>query len=661
MIGQKERIDSINTELKKTNHDTITIKLYDRLADIWYMDNPDSAISNWEKIISRAESCADKYPSSSKESRFIKGYHAFSLNNIAFFYYNRGLVSVAIEYFDRSLKTQQEIGDKEGMAYSLNNLAFIYKNQGDENKALEYFTKSIKIQEQIKDKKGSVTTLNNIGAIHQKRGEIQTALAMFEKALKLGREIKFKEGVARSLYNIGSIYATNGDPSNSLSKENIVSKAVEYYTESLKIREEIGDKQGIANSLLSIGKVFLKDKNYAQALKNTLRALELGKQIGYPQEISKAAEMLDVIYRNTGDFKLARENYELYIRMRDSLNNETTRKASIKQQIKHDYELKAAADSVAHAKETEIKNAELKVKKNQQNALFWGLGMVIVFAVFIFNRFKITQKQKIIIETQKGEVEEKKKLIEEKQKEILDSINYAKRIQYTLLAHEEFVKQHLPEHFIYFQPKDIVSGDFYWATYHNNKFYLAVCDSTGHGVPGAFMSLLNIGFLTEAINEKGIEKPNEIFDYARLRLINSISKEGQQDGFDGILICFDQTNNKITYAAANNAPILIQKNSISELKIDKMPVGLGEIKNNFSLHTIEANKGDVIYLYTDGYADQFGGEKGKKFKYKQLNELLLNESSNPMHLQKENIKNTLLNWKGNLEQVDDICIIGIRV
>ena len=149
--------------------------------------------------------------------------------------------------------------------------------------------------------------------------------------------------------------------------------------------------------------------------------------------------------------------------------------------------------------------------------------------------------------------------------EIRDSINYAKRIQQTLLAQDDFLRDNLNELFVFFVPKDIVSGDFYWATKQNKKFYLAVCDSTGHGVPGAFMSLLNIGFLNEAINEKAIEKPNEVFDYVRLKLINTISKDDQKDGFDGILLCFDEENKSITYAAANNSPLLIRDGVISEI------------------------------------------------------------------------------------------------
>jgi ligand-binding sensor domain-containing protein/serine phosphatase RsbU (regulator of sigma subunit) len=278
-----------------------------------------------------------------------------------------------------------------------------------------------------------------------------------------------------------------------------------------------------------------------------------------------------------------------------------------------------------------------------------------------------------------AEVVEQKELVEEKQKEILDSINYAKRIQYALLAHDKVLQRNLNNYFVLFQPKDIVSGDFYWATKARRKekgietdavsgpsplFYMAVCDSTGHGVPGAFMSLVNISFLNEAINEKNILQPNEILNHVRKRLIENISQDGAQDGMDGTLLCFEQLPEgavKCTYSAANNAPILVRNNSIIELAADKMPVGKGERNISFTLHTIDCQKGDVIYCYTDGYADQFGGPKGKKFKYRQLDELLLSIHKKTMDEQKQQLTTTIKQWKGDLDQVDDILVMGIRI
>lgn len=327
--------------------------------------------------------------------------------------------------------------------------------------------------------------------------------------------------------------------------------------------------------------------------------------------------------------------------------------------------LKKQIEQEGNLKEVEfdrrLKSEELNKVRTQRLLLYGGILVVLVFSGIVFNRFRITKKQKLVIEIKEKETQYQKHLIEEKQREILDSINYAKRIQYTLLAHEQFLKENLAQNFVFFNPKDIVSGDFYWATKMGSKFYLAVCDSTGHGIPGAFMSLLNIGFLSEAINEKGIEKPNEVFDYVRMKLTNTISKEGQKDGFDGILVCFDQKSNTITYAAANNAPIIITGGQIIETPADRMPVGVGERKENFALHTLDAKPGDILYLYTDGYADQFGGPRGKKFKYKQLNDLLLANASKPLAEQHSILKSTFENWKGDLEQVDDVCIIGIKI
>ncbi len=292
---------------------------------------------------------------------------------------------------------------------------------------------------------------------------------------------------------------------------------------------------------------------------------------------------------------------------------------------------------------------------------------------------KILEEQNVVLEK---EVALRTSELLEKNKDITDSIQYAKRIQYTLLAHENLLKENLGEYFVLFQPKDIVSGDFYWATkrgYTNannqevERFYLAVCDSTGHGVPGAFMSLLNISFLNEAIGEKGIIEPGQVLDYVRNRLIASVSQDGAQDGMDAVLICIetnsDKTKKQLTYAAANNSPVLIRDKQIVPMKVDKMPVGKGEKDIPFSTHSVEIFKGDSLFLFTDGYADQFGGPKGKKFKYKQLHEIYYKISDEKSDIQKSVLAETFKNWvaggisenqKNGYEQIDDVCIVGIR-
>ncbi|MCW3102393.1 MAG: rsbU 7 [Bacteroidetes bacterium] len=257
---------------------------------------------------------------------------------------------------------------------------------------------------------------------------------------------------------------------------------------------------------------------------------------------------------------------------------------------------------------------------------------------------------------EKNKVTEKNEIIGRKQKEILDSITYAQRIQYSLLANDQLLQENLPEHFVLFRPKDIVSGDFYWATKKDGRFYLAVCDSTGHGVPGAFMSLLNISFLNEAVNEKNITEPHKVLNHVREQLIRSM--EGGQDGMDATLICFEK--GKLSYASAHNKPVLVRNGEVIELPADKMPVGKGERMESFALHTLDVQKNDVLYLFTDGYADQFGGAKGKKFKYRQMHTAFISIANEPMQKQHELLDHTFQQWRGELEQVDDICIIGVR-
>ncbi len=298
----------------------------------------------------------------------------------------------------------------------------------------------------------------------------------------------------------------------------------------------------------------------------------------------------------------------------------------------------------------------------------WNISQTFINGMFLMNvigvsviiyllQYYFFSKQ---AELKKSE-QEKSAVIHENNQEITASINYAKRIQGTMLANKELLKNNLSEFFILFRPKDIVSGDFYWATTKNNKFYLAACDSTGHGVPGAFMSLLNISFLNEAVNERNILAPNEICGHVRTKLVESISQDGGQDGMDGVLVCIDREKKKLSFAAAHNAPILIRNNKVIEFEADKMPIGKGERTENFKEQTINVETGDIFYLYTDGYTDQFGGPKGKKFKYKQMKALLQSICNQTLTEQKKILDAIISNWKGDLEQTDDILIIGFKI
>ncbi|MES2761077.1 MAG: tetratricopeptide repeat protein [Bacteroidota bacterium] len=601
---------------------------------------------------------------------------AISLNNMAYIYDNLGDVPKALEYMHKALKIQEEINDKNGIAISLINIGNVSKAHGDESKALEYFIRSLKINEELHDNGSIAVALLNIGDIYYTSGDILKGLEYFNKALKLYEDEGDRYGMSYALINLGHIYQKQGD----------FDRAFNNFNKGLEIQESEKDKAGIAKTLVNVTKVLYKQGKLDKALESGVRGLNLSQELGYPEEIKATSELLSRIYAKMGSYKNAYEMQVLFKQMTDSIVSETNKKAAIQKGFQYEYDKKAAADSIKVAAERKVFDAKLKQGKTQRTALYLGIAVIALFSAFMYNRFRVTKKQKQIIEVQKAEVEQQRQLaderrvvaedqkhiIEEKQKEILDSIHYAKRIQQAMLTSEEYITSNFCEnkkdgrdYFIFYQPKDIVSGDFYWALSHHGKFYIAAADCTGHGVPGAFMSLLNISFLNANVIESGFKEPAAILNEQRkeiIKALNPTGTENSKDGMDCVLCAFDLQENKMQFALANNPLWIIRNGQLIEIKADKMPVGkYDENINDFTAHSMDLQKGDVIYLLTDGYADQFGGTKGKKFKYRHLKDLLLANVAKPMAEQKEMLSKTINDWKTGVEQVDDILIIGVRV
>jgi serine phosphatase RsbU (regulator of sigma subunit) len=406
------------------------------------------------------------------------------------------------------------------------------------------------------------------------------------------------------------------------------------------------------------------------------------------------------LWEKKGDLGKAYLYYQEEVKMRDSLQNAENYKATQKQQARYEYEKKASADSISNAKAMEIKDLDLarqKAEGQRQQVIiysfFVGFCIILVFAIIIFRMFiqkkkanilLAEQKQKIEIQNhtlqqaneeinaQKEEIESQRDLvvkqkdhIEEIHKEVTDSINYAERIQRSFMATKSILDENLNDYFVLFRPKDVVSGDFYWAgKLKNNNFALVTADSTGHGVPGAIMSILNISSIEKAV-ENGICEPAEIFNLTRKNIIerlkNDGSVEGGKDGMDASILVFEN-NNLFKYSAANNPIWIIRNTELRELQPDKMPLGKHDKDHiSFTQNVFVFQKGDIIYTLTDGYPDQFGGPKNKKFLSKNLKQLLLDNSDKPMNEQKEILEKTLVKWIGAGEQIDDITLLGIRL
>jgi sigma-B regulation protein RsbU (phosphoserine phosphatase) len=283
-------------------------------------------------------------------------------------------------------------------------------------------------------------------------------------------------------------------------------------------------------------------------------------------------------------------------------------------------------------------------------------GILIFMVVSLFKRENADYAEKI---------EEQNKALEEKNHEITDSINYAKKIQTALIPAEDEFKTFFSDSFVWLKPKDIVSGDFYWISEKNGKIFYATADCTGHGVPGGFMTMLGISFLEEIVSDKKIAEPAEILNQMRDRIIQALKQTAaageSKDGMDITLCVFDPATKKLKYAAANNSLFILRSGIFTEYKPDKQPVGFHHEIKSFTQQEIQLQSGDHIYTFTDGFPDQFGGPKGKKFKYKQLQELLVANSASPMSEQKEKLQQKFEAWRGHLEQVDDVLLIGIRI
>jgi tetratricopeptide (TPR) repeat protein len=613
-----------------------------------------------------------------------KNSEAVTVGNIANVYLKQSDYPKALDYYFKALKITEELGNKQSQAINLGNIGTLYEEQGNYEKALSYYRSALKISEEIGDKDKISSSLGNIGMIYLDQSNVarqdsvserffKSAAEYFFKALKMTEELGDKTGMARNLANIGLLYMNHASSLKDIkSQYELLDKAAEFNFNALKIAEQVGDKNGVAADLGNIGSIYARKKEYAKAGEYIQRSLQVSYEVGalrLTRNQEKTAAEIDSIL---GNYKGAFAHYKKYIAARDSINSMENIKKQTRREMQYDFDKKETQARLDQARKDVIAEEESKKQKMIRNLFICGFLIAVFLSLFIFRSYQNKKKANIVITRQKQEVEQakliidhQKHLVEEKHKEITDSINYAERIQKSFLATKSLLDENLKDYFVLFQPKDVVSGDFYWASkLANGRFALVTADSTGHGVPGAIMSLLNITSLEKAIETN--TEPSTILNATRKIIIERLKKdgsaEGGKDGMDSSLISFDFTGSKLTYAAANNPVWIVRGREMLEFAPDKMPVGKHDKDSvSFTQHEIELKKGDVVYAITDGMPDQFGGAKGKKYMYKQLKELLVSVSHLSMEDQKAAISDSFLAWKGNLEQVDDVTIIGVRV
>ncbi|MFI5164423.1 MAG: tetratricopeptide repeat protein [Bacteroidia bacterium] len=528
------------------------------------------------------------------------------LNMISYMNWWEGKYDLALDQAFRALRLAEEFPDKKsGMCWTSYALGVFHSDLKDYASSEKYFLNGLEMNSfsSVPNTYFSARSNSGLGSVYIALGKFDKALEHIHFALKGYTALKHPMGESRAQNDMGVIERIRGNYSN----------AEKYLLDALRLREQAKFKQGIATTYSELGELYIKTKQFDKAKEFLLKALALAEEIKSQPKIYSAHQRLSELYRLTGEPWKALEHLQIYHEIKSSVVGEQA-----SNRMKN---LQTQFATEKSEKETEIhrlKNVELKKAYEE---------------------------------------------IEAKNKDIIDSINYARRIQNAILPGEDEIKKAFPGSFVLYKPKDVVSGDFYWFAERGNKKFIAAVDCTGHGVPGAFMSMIGSALLSEIVNEKNISEPGKILDALREGVIKALKQTGAEgenkDGMDIALCVMD--GNKLQFAGANNPLWIISKNECKEIKADKQPIGIHTQTKAFTNHALDLKKGDNIYIFTDGYADQFGGEKGKKFKQKNLQQLLISISDKPLSEQKKIIDDTIENWKGNLEQVDDILVIGIKV
>lgn len=675
-------------ESKSIKFNKGTARLYLLLSQFYILKGlPDSAIAIAPKLEEAAKHCNDK------------SLNVNILLKIALLYSDIGNFKNAINKAIEAQKLAEDIKNYKLLAKVNHDLGFIYSNKSLYKSALSYYKKGLEYALIAKDT-FSIANLNaRIGGIYNNTYIPDSGLYYNKIALKFFESIHMKRGIGVSYNNIAGSYEGMKN----------YQKAIDYYTKAIPIREELGDDYAITIINYNLGLCYLHLKMYPLAEQFLTSSLKKNKaEKDYPQ-ILETLKQLCILYSESNKLNLYKESATEYMNLKDSITSADNIKAI--SELQEQYQSEKKEKNIILLKKENEKQEEISQseRNNKFVILISSIVVLILMSIFSFvlhKRYKISQKQKGIIQQQKNLVDEKNKLVEdqkniveEKQKEILDSISYAKRLQEAILPPIKYVKEHLPEFFILYKPKDIVAGDFYWmevVSLENGKLsgekknnikskqktselqppnsqliLFAAADCTGHGVPGAMVSVVCSNALNRSVKEFGITDPGKILDKARELVVETFvrkdssygekSESEVKDGMDISLFCLNKSANILEWAGANNPLWIVRNKELIEYKANKQPVGKIDNPTPFLTHTIPLQLNDCIYIFTDGYADQFGGEKGKKFKYSQLKEILLSNNSLPMPEQLTLLDKHLNDWKGNLEQVDDILIIGIKI
>jgi serine phosphatase RsbU (regulator of sigma subunit) len=579
-------------------------------------------------------------------------------NNLGVVYYAQGNFEKALENYFNSLKISEELGNKVMEAGLLANIGGIYEAQGKHDKALEFYQKGNVMAIDIDDKILIASTYRNIGGIMREKQGYDSSMMFFEKAMIIYEQQNDLLEMIITYNNIGELLVKkyeNVEPRN-----DFLVRAENYFTKSLKLNtDKINDLDAMCLTYQGLGEVKKKRGDFTRSVYYTNKALEIAKKIESAQNLKTTYEKLSDVYALKGDYFNAFQSHVLFKNWSDSVKSDEKIEMITQMAMQHDFDKQQEIQRLEAAQKEQAYQQKLKQQRLIRTFILSGLAIVLLFTVQVMRSYQQKKRDNILLAEQKEKIEKQKE-------EITDSIKYAKRIQSAVLPSGDFASQILDEYFILFRPRDIVSGDYYWMNKVGNKVVIVAADCTGHGVPGAFMSMLGVSFLNEIVNKNHELIPAEILNQLRAavkRTLGQTGKDGEaKDGMDIALCVLDTSTMELQYAGAYNPLYLYRNGELLEYKADKMPIGIYvREKESFTNNVISLEKGDTFYIFSDGYVDQFGGETGGKFKTKAFKELLGQIQSHTMAEQREILNTNIDNWRGKIDQIDDIIVLGVRV
>ncbi|MBA2611787.1 MAG: SpoIIE family protein phosphatase [Bacteroidetes bacterium] len=641
--AQNRKRDSLS-HLIRTSHDTTKVKILVSLSRMLEANNPDSALIIGDSALKIA-----------KKNNFQIGI-GMAYNSVGSSLTTAGKYDLAINNLIKGLQVFEKLKLKGAITNNYNSLANAYMGLKDNVKAKDYFLKAYNISsEEPRNESMIAVTSVGVGNMLLEELKFKEAIKYYQQAEKYFKEKNIKNYEAMATTMIGETF---------LRDSNFV-EAEKYFLKVIPIFREINDEYGLATALLNIGNVEMEKKDYNKAGIYLLESLELNKKRKANDNIQSVALILSQLMEKKNKPVEALNYYKIYMQYKDSVINIERNRSIAESESKYESEKKE--------QQLKVKNLELEksqIQSSQRGMMVYifagALLIFIILLFFVFKQFSEKKKANVLLTNKNIEIEKQKSIIEEKNKDITDSINYSKHIQQAIIPSTIKVKSTLNESLIVFKPKDIVSGDFYFVEKIDDSIYVAVIDCTGHGVPGALLSVFAYSNIKNIISS-GTYRSNpagiltELCKQFKSNLQSHTIKIN--DGVDMSICILNTETKKIYYSGAKNNMLQVNDAGLKEYLADRWGVsGANEEKQTvFTNYEIEAKEGEKYFLFTDGFADQFGGPKGKKFKLKQLEELLLRTHNMPFEQQSFTLSQTFVDWKGNLEQIDDVTIIGFGI